>query len=64
MESYIRDTKDSLATSLAAEEKYYWVLGYGGDANNLAPAIGISSLTVAQLVTGGLDTHTHVDPFN
>ena len=33
-ESYIRDTKDSLETSLAAEEKYYWVLGYGGDVIN------------------------------
>ena len=32
--SYIRDTKDLLETSLAAEEMYYWVLGYGGDVIN------------------------------
>ena len=35
-ESYIRDTKDSLETSLAAEETYYWVLGYGGDIIKLS----------------------------
>ena len=50
-ESYIQDTTDSLETSLVAEEKYYWVLGYGGDVINWSLEIGISSLTVVQLVT-------------
>ena len=57
-ESYIRDTKDSLETSLAAEEKYYWVLGYGWDASKLSTRDWYLEPYSAQLVTGGLDTHT------
>jgi hypothetical protein len=57
-ESYIQGTKDSLETSLAAEEKYYWVLGYGGDANKLSTRDWYLKPYSAQLVTGGLDTHT------
>ncbi len=56
-ESYIRDTKDSLETPLAVEEKYYWILGYGGDANKLSTRDWYLEPYRAQLVTGGLDTH-------
>jgi hypothetical protein len=58
-EFYIRDTKDSLETPLAAEEKYYWVLGYEGNANKLSTRDWYLKPYSAQLVTGGLDTHTH-----